>query len=107
MTFSFLRVIQAFSSILDQMKGLEDEVPLVRSHVAKFAARAVIDNIINLAELSEPMENGNHYPLFMLCLQQMTKLQDKDWLYKIFTDSKLHLQNMLPGTRTCGLLEGK
>ena len=72
-------------------------MPLVKSYVAKFAARAVIDELISLVELSEPLRGGAHYPLFMLCLQQISKLEDKEWLVKAFTDSKIELPTMLPG----------
>lgn len=83
------------------MGDLEAEVPLVKSYVAKFAGQAVADNIVNLCELSEPMENGAHYPLFLLCLQQLNKLQDKEWIAKAFNDSKIDLQSMLPGELQC------
>jgi translation initiation factor 4G len=81
------------------MSELEVDVPLVRSYVAKFAARSVIDDIISLVDMCEPMENGIYYPLFMLCMQQMYKMNGKDWLYKQYTESKINLQNMLPGKR--------
>ncbi|XP_074660578.1 eukaryotic translation initiation factor 4 gamma 2-like [Tubulanus polymorphus] len=88
--------MEAFSSLMDQMSDLEIDVPLVRSFVAKFAALAVTDDIVQLADLAEPMSNGAYYPLFMLCLQQIHKLKDKDWLYNVFIESKINLQSMLP-----------
>ncbi|XP_064601391.1 eukaryotic translation initiation factor 4 gamma 2-like [Liolophura sinensis] len=87
---------EAFEVLLDQMAGLENEIPLVRSYTAKIAAWAVSKDVVTLTELSTPMENGSHYPLFLLCLQQMHKVKDKDWLINIFNDSKINLQNMLP-----------
>lgn len=79
------------------MADLETDVPLIRSYVAKFAALGVTEGVVALAELSEPMENGAFYPLFLLCLQQIHKLKDKDWLVSAFNDSKVNLQMMLPG----------
>ena len=79
------------------MKSLEAEVPLVKSYVSKFAALAVSTSVVGLSELAEPLENGRHYPLFLLCLQQIHKLQGKEWLVKAFNDSRLELQKMLPG----------
>lgn len=79
------------------MSDLETDVPLIKSYVAKFAAFAVVENIISLTELAEPMEYGAYYPLFLLCLQQILKLKDKNWLVNVFNESKLNLQEMLPG----------
>ncbi|XP_013394414.1 eukaryotic translation initiation factor 4 gamma 2 [Lingula anatina] len=88
--------MEAFNSLLESMPALEDDIPLIRSYVSKFAACAVAEGVISLADLAAPMENGSHYPLFMLCLQQIHKLQDEDWLVNVFNESKIDLQNMLP-----------
>ncbi len=88
---------QSLSQLLDKMKELEVDIPLVRSYVAKFAAQAVAGDIVSLVQVSEPFENGVHYPLFMLTLQQLHKAQDKEWLTKTFNESKIDLANMLPG----------
>jgi len=79
------------------MSQLEQQRPLAKSHVAQFAAAAVSNGIITIAELASPLTAGFLYPLFMLCLQQLAKLKDKEWLVKAFNDSKVNLQNMLPG----------
>ena len=79
------------------MSDLEADVPLVKSYVARFAAYAVAENIITLLDLSEPMEQGTFYPLFLICLQQMLKLRDNEWLVNVFNESKMDLQMMLPG----------
>jgi len=59
--------------------------------------QAVGHGIISLADLSEPLQNGSHYPFFLLCLQQLHKVKDKEWLVKAFTESKIELLTMLPG----------
>ena len=79
------------------MCDLETDVPLIKTYVALFGAHAVTDNIISLLELTEPMEQGAFYPLFLICLQQMLKLRDRQWLVNVFNESKMDLQNMLPG----------
>ena len=79
------------------MGGLEAEVPLVKSHVARFGAMATIRGLVTLTELSEPFEGGVHYPLFLLCLQHMHKIKGESWLVDTFNNSKLDLQKMLPG----------
>ncbi len=53
------------------MEGLTNEMPLVKSHVASFAADAVISGIVTLNELAAPLEDGATYPLFLLCMQQV------------------------------------
>lgn len=88
--------IEGFKRVLLQMSDLEVDVPRVKSYVAVFAAHAVIAELATLAELAEPLENGAHYPLFPLCLQQLHKLQGKQWLSYTFNESKVNLQNMLP-----------
>lgn len=89
--------VQAFGVLTERMPQLEVDVPLIKSHTAKFAARAVSDGIVTLAELAEPLHNGVRYPLYLLCLQQLHKQNDKEWLVKAFNESKVNLQDMLPG----------
>lgn len=85
-------------SVLDQCPKIEEEVPLVKSYLAQFAARAIIADLVSVADLAHPLENGAHFPLFLLCLQQMVKLKDRDWLAELFQLSKINMQKMLPGT---------
>ncbi|XP_067655321.1 eukaryotic translation initiation factor 4 gamma 2-like isoform X2 [Haliotis asinina] len=82
--------------VMDKMSNLEEEVPLVKSSVARFAASSLVENIASLEELAEPLENGVHHPLFLLCLQQVVKLRSEDWLVGVFSESKINLQGMLP-----------
>lgn len=79
------------------MPGLSVDVPLVKSYVAKMAAQAVSNQLVTLLELSDPMNGGSHYPLFLLVLQQLHKLHDSDWVTASFQESKINLQDMLPG----------
>lgn len=88
---------QALLSVLDQCPKIEVDMPLVKSYLAQFAARAVIAEIVSIAELAHPLENGNHFPLFLLCLQQVSKLKDREWLTEHFQQSKVNMQKMLPG----------
>ena len=91
-------IVQAFIGVLEDLSKLEQNYPLAKSHMAQFAAGAVSNGIITIAELASPLTNGFLYPLFLLCLQQLAKLKDREWLVKAFQDSKVNLQNMLPGT---------
>uniref|UniRef100_A0A6Q2XDX9 Eukaryotic translation initiation factor 4 gamma 2 n=1 Tax=Esox lucius TaxID=8010 RepID=A0A6Q2XDX9_ESOLU len=104
--------MQAFLNVLDQCPKIEVDVPLVKSYLAQFAARAVISELVSVAELAHPLENGTHFPLFLLCLQQTAKLKDKEWLTDLFQQSKVNMQKMLPEIdqnkdRMLEILEGK
>nr|DBA17612.1 TPA: hypothetical protein GDO54_003032 [Pyxicephalus adspersus] len=104
--------MQAFLNVLDQCPKLEVDIPLVKSYLAQFAARAIIAELVSIAELAQPLENGTHFPLFLLCLQQLAKLKDKEWLTELFQQSKVNMQKMLPEIdqnkdRMLEILEGK
>ncbi|KAM6973589.1 eukaryotic translation initiation factor 4 gamma 2b [Aplochiton taeniatus] len=104
--------MQAFLSVLDQCPKIEVDVPLVKSYLAQFAGRAIVDELVSVAELAFPLENGTHFPLFLLCLQQTAKLKDREWLTDIFHQSKVNMQKMLPEIdqnkdRMLEILEGK
>ncbi|XP_073715497.1 eukaryotic translation initiation factor 4 gamma 2 isoform X2 [Misgurnus anguillicaudatus] len=104
--------MQAFLNVLDQCPKIEVDVPLVKSYLAQFAARAIIAELVSMAELAHPLENGTHFPLFLLCLQQMAKLKDREWLTDLFQQSKVNMQKMLPEIdqnkdRMLEILEGK
>lgn len=70
----------------------------MKSYLAQFVARAVIAELVSVAELAHPLENGTHFPLFLLCLQQTAKLKDREWITDLFQQSKVNMQKMLPGT---------
>ncbi|XP_053094254.1 eukaryotic translation initiation factor 4 gamma 2a [Pangasianodon hypophthalmus] len=104
--------MQAFLNVLDQCPKLEGDIPLVKSYLAQFAARAIIAELMSIADLAHPLENGIHFPLFLLCLQQTAKLKDKEWLTDLFQQSKVNMQKMLPEIdqnkdRMLEILEGK
>ncbi|KAG1963926.1 eukaryotic translation initiation factor 4 gamma [Pimephales promelas] len=102
----------ALLNVLDQCPKIEVDIPLVKSYLAQFAARAIISELVSVAELAHPLENGNHFPLFLLCLQQASKLKDREWLTDLFQQSKVNMQKMLPEIdqnkdRMLEVLEGK
>ncbi|XP_072129008.1 eukaryotic translation initiation factor 4 gamma 2-like isoform X1 [Mobula birostris] len=104
--------MQAFLNVLDQCPKLEGDIPLVKSYLAQYAARAVISELVTLLELAQPFENGTQFPLFLLCLQQLAKLKDREWLTDLFQQSKVNMQKMLPEIdqnkdRMLEILEGK
>uniref|UniRef100_H3BG92 Eukaryotic translation initiation factor 4 gamma 2 n=1 Tax=Latimeria chalumnae TaxID=7897 RepID=H3BG92_LATCH len=104
--------MQAFLTVLDQCPKLEVDIPLVKSYLAQFAARAIIAELVSISELAQPLENGTHFPLFLLCLQQLAKLKDREWITELFQQSKVNMQKMLPEIdqnkdRMLEILEGK
>ncbi|XP_051726041.1 eukaryotic translation initiation factor 4 gamma 2b isoform X2 [Ctenopharyngodon idella] len=104
--------MHALLNVLDQCPKIEVDIPLVKSYLAQFAARAIIAELVSMAELAHPLENGNHFPLFLLCLQQASKLKDREWLTDLFQQSKVNMQKMLPEIdqnkdRMLEVLEGK
>ncbi|MEE6498800.1 hypothetical protein FKM82_003235 [Ascaphus truei] len=104
--------MQAFLNVLDQCSKLEVDIPLVKSYLAQFAARAIIAELVSISELAQPLENGTHFPLFLLCLQQLAKLKDREWLTELFQQSKVNMQKMLPEIdqnkdRMLEILDGK
>jgi len=88
--------LNAFKTLLNQMPELEVDIPRVKSHVAGFVARAITDDVITFKEAAEPLDEGQHYPLFLLCLQHLHKTKGQVWLNETFTDSKINLMNALP-----------
>ncbi|XP_077994662.1 eukaryotic translation initiation factor 4 gamma 2-like [Glandiceps talaboti] len=88
--------LTGFTDVLNKLSDLENTVALVKSYIATFAAQAVIDDVITLVDLADPMKNGSFYPLFLLILQRMHKLKDKEWLVSVFNNSKINMQGMLP-----------
>ncbi|XP_054718827.1 eukaryotic translation initiation factor 4 gamma 2-like isoform X2 [Uloborus diversus] len=90
------QVMDALKSIFQQISELEVEVPRVKSHVAGFAARDIANDLVTLTQVAEPLEGGTHYPLFLLCLQQLHKSQGRVWLHSAFSQSKINLLSMLP-----------
>ncbi|XP_066278711.1 eukaryotic translation initiation factor 4 gamma 2-like isoform X1 [Branchiostoma lanceolatum] len=104
--------IEGFEGLLQQLSDLENDIPLIKSYTAAYAARAVKDDLVPLTDVAQPMENGAHYPLFLLVLQQLHKLAGRDQLITVFTDSKINMVKMLPEIdqnkeKMMGILEGK
>lgn len=90
------QVIDALKNVFQQMSDLEAEVPRVKSYVAGIVARGIASDLVTLTQVAEPLETGAHYPLFLLCLQQLHKAQGRNWLHTVFNQSKINLLSMLP-----------
>lgn len=79
----------------------EATVPKIHSIVANLAACAVTPGLVTLVDVAEMSEGGNHYPLFMLTLQQLHRSLGKQELTNVFNQSKVNILQTLPqGDRT-------
>lgn len=87
---------EALKLMFDKLAELELEVPRVKSFAAGFVSRAVSSSLLTLAESSELLDGGQHYPLFLLCLQQLHKALGKDHLNTLFTQAKINLLYLIP-----------
>lgn len=87
-----------YKQLVNELPEIEKDVPRAKSFVAGLAARAVMDSLSSLADLAQPLEGGHQYPLFLLTLQQLHKIQgnDRAILTKMFNESQVQLMNMLP-----------
>lgn len=79
----------SFKEIVGQMSEKEQEIPRIFSHVANYAARSVVLELMTLSDVAEVTEGGMYYPLFMLTLQILNKEMGKTELTKLFNDSKV------------------
>lgn len=57
--------------------------------VSGFGGQAVIEGLLSLSDISELTDGGNHYPLFMLTLQNLNKTMGKNELTQLFNHSKV------------------
>lgn len=89
-------LLNAFKVMFEQMHALEVETPKVKSLVAGFLIRAVLDGLITLEEIGNVLAGGKHHPLFLLCLQKLEKNAGQSWLIEKFSASKINLMDMLP-----------
>lgn len=82
--------------MLNLLDDLEVDIPRVKSHLAGFLARAVVDNLITLKDIYEMVEGGQYYPLLLLCLQHLHLTQGEKWLTETFNSGKINILMTLP-----------
>lgn len=64
--------------------------------MASLLSRAVSVRLCKLSDVSNYTDNGQHYPLFLLVLQQLHKQLGKQSLQELFQQSKVNLMTSLP-----------
>lgn len=74
---------------MDQLDDLGNEVPRIKSNLASLLGPLIADGVLSLIEVMEPLEEGNHFPLFLLILQTLHKNEGKTWLITAYNESKV------------------
>lgn len=87
-------LLESFKSLINGMN--DSPVPRITTLVATLLSRSVIVKLCKLADVGNYTENGAHYPLFLLVLQQLHKTLGKPALLEIFNESKVNLMTSLP-----------
>ncbi|KAK8758366.1 hypothetical protein V5799_004001 [Amblyomma americanum] len=88
--------LEALQEVFGRMSALEAEMPLVKSMVAGHVARGVAKGLVSLSELAQALPQGQHYPLFLLVLQQLSRTQGRAWLTQGLAQAKVDLESVLP-----------
>lgn len=88
------QLLDGFKSLINGMS--DSPIPRITTLVASLLCRAVSTNLCRLVDVANYTENGQHYPLFLLVLQQLHKQLGKSTLLEIFNESKINLMSSLP-----------
>lgn len=89
-------VVDCFRNLITKMSQNMSSIPLIFSHIAAFAAHVICENILPLSEVADATENGKHYPLMLITLQNINKNLGKNTLIDLFGKSKINLLHTLP-----------
>ncbi|XP_067630919.1 eukaryotic translation initiation factor 4 gamma 2, partial [Eurosta solidaginis] len=90
-------ILEIFKQVINKMNEREALNPRIATHVAGLLSRAVGGaDLLKLTDIANYTDNGQHYPLFLLVLQQLHKSIGKEALADKFLESKIDLMNSLP-----------
>lgn len=89
-------ILEAFRHFVNKMNEKEASIPKITTLVALLLSRAVCAKLCKLSDIASYTENGQHYPLFLLVLQQLHKTMGKNALSDLFAESKVNLISTLP-----------
>nr|XP_039257067.1 eukaryotic translation initiation factor 4 gamma 2-like isoform X1 [Styela clava] len=89
-------VLQGMQTTLEKLSDLESEIPLIKSSMGNLLSKVVLFELLALSDLGEMLVGGYHFPLFLLTLQQMSKVKVEDWITHEFQESKIKMIEMLP-----------
>ncbi|XP_058465171.1 eukaryotic translation initiation factor 4 gamma 2 [Malaya genurostris] len=88
--------LESFKALVNSMNEKEKTIPKITTIVASLLSRAVPVKLCKLSDISNYTDNGQHYPLFLLVLQQLHKQLGKSKLQEMFQQSKVNLMSSLP-----------
>ncbi|XP_022899999.1 eukaryotic translation initiation factor 4 gamma 2 [Onthophagus taurus] len=86
----------AFKTLCNGLDECENELTQIMSSVAVIFSAAVAERVASLSDIANLTDNGVHYPLFVLVLQELYKTKGQTELYELFTNSKVQLLSQLP-----------
>lgn len=90
-------IVEVFKQLVNKMNEREALNPRITFLVATVLARTVCEPaLLKLNDIATYTDNGQHYPLFLLVLQQLHKTIGKEALEEKFRASKVDLMNSLP-----------
>ncbi|XP_037827694.1 eukaryotic translation initiation factor 4 gamma 2 [Lucilia sericata] len=91
-------LLEVFKQVVKKMNEREALNPRITTFVANLLAKATVGEacLLKLNDIANYTDNGQHYPLFLLVLQQLHKTIGKDQLEEMFRASKVDLMNCLP-----------
>lgn len=89
-------LLEAFKNVINTMNEKEKTIPKITTIIASLLSRAVMVKLCKLSDIANYAENGQHYPLFLLVLQQLHKKMGKQPLQEMFNTSKVNLMLSLP-----------
>jgi translation initiation factor 4G len=90
------QTLDAFRGVISGMSEREKTIPKVTTHVAALLARSMMKKICKLTDVANFTDNGQHYPLLLLVLQQLNKTLGEEQLVEMFNNSKINLMGNLP-----------
>ncbi|XP_076801566.1 eukaryotic translation initiation factor 4 gamma 2-like [Clavelina lepadiformis] len=105
-------ISQGVQLTFEKLGDLESELPRIKSVMASLLARVVVHDLLTLKEVAMRLEGGYLFPLFLLMLQQMMRIKNKDFLLSLFTESNIKMMTMMPEVsqdkkETLEILNGK
>ncbi|XP_034477213.1 eukaryotic translation initiation factor 4 gamma 2 [Drosophila innubila] len=89
-------IVEIFKQLVNKMNEREALNPRITALVASVLSKTVCEPaLLKLSDIANYTDNGQHYPLFLLVLQQLHKTIGKDALEEKFRASKIDLMNSL------------
>lgn len=91
-------LLEVFKQVVKKMNEREALNPRITTYVAILLAKATLgqEYLLKLSDIANYTDNGLHFPLFLLVLQQLHKIIGKDELEEKFRASNVDIMNCLP-----------